>query len=61
MTALQLRDEVIKARAAHMNGTVTIDQLYAIVDQYIDAIMAYYKKTGKRKARPSRSYIIRAL
>lgn len=60
-TALELRQQLIVQRALYYQGAVTIEQLHACADRYIDALRAYRKASGKRFAIPCRAYLIRAL
>jgi len=49
-----------KARARWLRGEITLEELYAIVDEYIAALKEYRRRTGKKFRIPSRGYILRA-
>lgn len=61
MTTLDLRDNLIEARKRFGRGEIGVDELNKIADEYIAAIKAYSKQSGKRIATPSRAYLLRAL
>ncbi len=61
MTPIELRTKLIDAKRAFGRGEITIEQLYAAADAYIDAIKEFKKRTGARIAVPSRAYLIRAV
>ena len=62
MTAHECRNALIIARQQFGRGEVTIDQLYAAADAYIEAIKEFKKRTkNKRLKVPSRGYLIRAI
>lgn len=56
-----LRNKLIATRMQYHNSEATIEQLFAAADDYIAALKAYKKASGKRFTIPSRSYLIRAL
>jgi len=62
---LDLRSEVIHARAQYQRGEMSLDSLYAVVDQYIKAVTdraaTLSPKIRRRFRPPSRAYILRAL
>ena len=58
---IDLRSKLQAARAAHQHGQLDLDGLYAAADEYIAALRAYKKRTGRRISIPSRAYIIRAV
>lgn len=58
---IDLRSKLQAARAAHQQGQIDIDALYAVADEYIAALRAYKTRTGRRISIPSRAYIIRAV
>jgi len=60
MTTLELKDRLVKAKDLYTMGKISIDDLYAAADAYIDALREYKKRTGKKFAIPSRGYLIRA-
>ncbi len=60
-TAMQLRERLVEQRARYYQGGITIDQLHACADEYIAALKAYRKASGKRFSVPCRAYLIRAL
>lgn len=60
-SALELRDQVVAARSAHARDECTYDEMVAVAERYIDAIMAAYKRRGMRKSRPTAGYILRAV
>ena len=61
MTPLELREKVIEAKRLYGQGIITIDDLYAAADAYIESIRAFKQRTKAKIAIPSRGYIIRAL
>lgn len=61
MSALDLRDKLLEARRRFGRQEITVDELYAAADAYIAALKEYKKRSGKKFAIPSRSYVIRAL
>ena len=62
MTPLELRSQVIVAKQQFGLGEITIDQLYAAADAYIEALREYKRRTGNKRLNiPSRGYLIRAL
>jgi hypothetical protein len=61
-TPLECRATVIAARIDFGQGRITEARLYAICDEYIDAIKEFKKRTGNKKLPvPTRSYLLRAL
>ena len=58
---IDLHSKLIAARAAHQQGQIDLDTLYAVADEYIAALRAYKRRTGRRLSIPSRAYIIRAV
>lgn len=61
MTTLDLRDKLIDARKRYGRGEISVDELNRIADEYIAAIQAFAKQSGKRIKSPSRGYLLRAL
>ena len=55
------RRRVLAARAAYRAGTLTLDDLYAVVDRYIDVTQQRAKALGMKTRRVSRGYLLRAL
>ena len=60
---LTLRQQVIDARRAYRAGQVSLDELHAIADRYIESCATRFaEKWPTRKFRkPSRGYVLRAL
>jgi len=62
MNPQELRNQLITAKQQFGRQEITIEQLYAAADAYIESIKAFKKRTGDKKLRiPDRGYLIRAL
>lgn len=62
MSALEYRDQMIIAKQKFGRGEISIDDLYAAADAYIEAIRQFKKRTNNKKLRvPDRAYVIRAI
>lgn len=59
--AAELRAKLLDAKAAHLRGKITAEQLHAIADEYIAFLKDYRKRSGKKFSIPSRAYLIRAI
>ena len=60
---MALRTAVIRARSAYHRGEITLAQLYAATDQYIEAVTEKARRLWPTRKfyKPSRAYILRAL
>ncbi len=58
---IALRAAVREADRLYKKGAITLDDLYAIVDSYIEAVMVRAKEKRWKLRRPSRSYVLRAI
>jgi hypothetical protein len=62
MNPQELRNQLVTAKQQFGRQEITIEQLYAAADAYIESIKAFKKRTGDKKLRiPDRGYLIRAL
>lgn len=62
MSALDLRAKLQEAKQKFGRNEITLEQLYAAADAYIESIKAFKKRTGDKKLRiPDRGYLIRAI
>lgn len=63
LNPLTLRQTVLDARREYHAGAKTLEELYAIVDLYLDACERRAKERWPDRTyrRPSRGYILRAL
>lgn len=60
MTAQECRNELIYAKQRFGRNEITIDDLYAAADAYIDAIKEFKARTGNKKLSvPNRSQLFR--
>jgi len=61
-TPLELRSEVIAIRERWYRREVTMEEVHAVVDEYIAAVVRRAKELGRKNFRaPTRSYVLRAL
>lgn len=61
MTPMELRNQLIKAKKAFGRNEITINELHAAADKYIEALKKFKKEKKAKISIPSRAYIIRAL
>lgn len=61
MTPMELRNKVIEAKKAFGRNEITVDELNAIADKYIEALKKFKKDKKAKITIPSRAYLIRAL
>lgn len=61
-TPLECKSALLAARQQWGQGLINEKQLYAVADEYIEAIKDYKNRTNNKKLRiPTASYLIRAL
>lgn len=60
-TPLDLRGEVIAANRRYRRSEISLDELYLVVDRYIEACAAHMRAKRQRFRKPSRAYVLRAL
>jgi len=60
MTAQEYRNQLIAAKQRFGRNEITIDQLYAAADAYIESIKEFKQRTGNKKLPvPSRCQLMR--
>lgn len=61
MSPLELRNLLIEAKKQFGQGLITVDQLHAAADRYIESLKEYKRVKKVKLSIPSRAYLIRAL